>query len=106
MLDRPVSTGKEHGASLSLDLAGVGHSLARPAKAAVALGGLGVGALTMTNSAVNADPVGFGAGVTTYAFAASGMETDRLSRAASSPLARRMKIPGTVYLIDRKSRAG
>lgn len=97
VVDCLVSTGKEHGASLALDAAGVGLSLAPGAKAAVALGGLGLGAATMTNSAVNADPVGFGAGVTTYGFAASGIEASRLSKAAATPLAR--NIAGSVPVV-------
>lgn len=97
VLDCLVSTGKEHGGSLALDVTGVGLSLAPGAKAAVALGGLGLGAATMTKSAVDADPVGFGAGVTTYGFAASGMEASRLSTAAATPLAR--NIAGSVPVV-------
>lgn len=84
------------GADLGLDVAGVGLALAPPAKAAVALGGLAVGAATMTNSSIGADAVGFGAGLTTYSFAAAGPEVSRLSTAAATSRGRAIasSIPG------------
>jgi hypothetical protein len=89
-------TAKTAGVGLALDLAGVGLALAPPAKAAVALGGLAVGAAAMTNSSIGADAVGFSAGLATYGFAAAGPEASRLSTAAVSSRGRAIasSIPG------------
>jgi RHS repeat-associated protein len=94
--DCAKQTAKTAGVGIALDVAGVGLALAPPAKVAVALGGLAVGALAITNSSVAGDPVGFTAGVTTYGFAAVGPETSRLSTAASTSRSRAIasSIPG------------
>jgi hypothetical protein len=94
--DCAKQTAKTAGVGIALDVAGVGLALAPPAKAAIALGGLAVGALAITNSSVNGDAVGFTAGVTAYSFAAVGPESVRLSKAAKTSTGRTIAgaIPG------------
>lgn len=97
-----VKTAKTAGVGLALDAAGVGLGMFPPAKAAVALAGMAVGAAAMTNSAVGADAVGFGAGLAGYSFAAAGPQSSHLATAATTLRGSRIAsaIPGVGMAIS------